>query len=53
MKTTTINFNIKTQKDSKTQEISFQLEFNEAGEITDGYSFNPTSGWTNYNNFGQ
>lgn len=51
---TTIYFTIKTQTENKnTQQIDFKLEFNEDGENTDGYSFNPTSGWTNYNNFDQ
>ena len=49
---TKIYYNIQVEENEKTEQIDFQMEYDE-NENVDGYSFNPTSGWTGYTEFTQ
>jgi len=48
MTETKIEFTIKIENEEDKEVISFQQIIDENDNITDGYSFNPISGWTNY-----
>lgn len=54
---TVIEFDIKCigkfENSDKEENILFSLTFDETGECTNRESYNPTKGWTNYNNFRQ
>lgn len=50
---TEITYTITTKQNDKKEEITFKVEYDTNGNQVDGYSYNPTSGWTNYTNFTQ
>lgn len=57
IKMTNIYFTLKITEEfdneTKSEEGDFMLYFDENGTCTDGESFNPTTGWTNYTQWDQ
>lgn len=50
-KTKEIIFNIKAETEDEAEDTDFKIEIHADGTMGDSYSWNPNSGWTNWDNF--